>query len=135
VQRLVESEVFALAWANTPSEKQKEVEAWIYLGDVTLIEKWIEKARLIDLEVMSLRQLRSKASELGVPYYGRLTKIELIWGISNALESRNDSADHHDEGNNAAFGSKLGQDFGEVLQHPVHGIGGNEQYGTQATTR
>jgi len=90
VQRLLESEAFARSWTLSKEPVRSQVLSWLYLGSLTLLEKWINKCRLEDLETMSLRQLRDRAKGFNVPYYGRLTKIELIWEINHALETPND---------------------------------------------
>lgn len=116
VQRLLESGAFAAAWSMATEQTRKEIEAFIYLGDLTLLEKFVETNH--DLETMSLRQLREKASAVGVPYYARLGKSELLWEIANA-ESGPDSENHEHQNGNGTVGDSLGKDHEEEVRCPV----------------
>jgi len=108
VQRLIETEDFALAWSSATSVKRREIEGWIHLGSITLLELWLVKANRVDLETMSLRQLRARASKSSVPYYGRLSRSELIWEITNA--ERNALEFHQsDPGGNGTPCLQMGQ--------------------------
>lgn len=84
VQRLIETEDFAFAWSSATPLKQKELTGWIHLGNITLLELWLTRANRVDLEIMSMRQLRTRASRSSIPYYGKLSRSELIWEITNA---------------------------------------------------
>lgn len=118
VQRLIESEAFALVWGTSTDSERKEVDGWVYLGDMTRLELWLERGRTRDLEMMSLRQLRDKASSVGIPYYARLSKSELIWEINNA-ESGDHREDPGHENGNGAVGHQVGQNLPEEVQRQV----------------
>jgi len=119
VQRLLETELFAFAWNAANDAKRKEVDGWIYLGNISLIEKWVNESRKQDLEIMSLRQLRSRASAVGVQYYARLAKSELIWEITNAEESRADRQTPEDSERDDLLVIQVGQNLGEEVQRSV----------------
>jgi hypothetical protein len=88
VHRLVETEVFGRAWVHASPEKQREVKVWIHSGELTLLELWVEDLNGLDLETMSLRQLRKEAMRKGVHYYCRKSKFELVWELINASEQK-----------------------------------------------
>lgn len=56
-------------------------------GDVLFIEKWIDQTLTREIGELSIRKLRLLASELEIPYYSSLTRIELIQKI---LKVKND---------------------------------------------
>jgi hypothetical protein len=84
VQRLIENDTFAHLWIEATSEKREEITNQIRLGNITHLELWVKESNQLDLETMSLRQLRAEAVRLQIPYYCRKSKADLIWEILNA---------------------------------------------------
>lgn len=118
VQRLIESDAFGEAWDKSTPEKHKEVEGWIYLGSVLRLETWVIACQNKQPETMSLRQLRERASVVGIKYYGRLSKSQLIQEIHNAIEL-NEVVNPEDERRYATLGHEMGQDFREAVSCPI----------------
>lgn len=129
VQRLIESDLFEFVWGASTPQQKKEVDGWIYLGDLTRIEKWLIQGKAKDLEMMSLRQLRERASSVGIQYYARLSKSELIWEITNA-ESGHDSEDSGNQDRDGAIGLEMGQGLEEELRGQVRHTRIDERQGT-----
>lgn len=104
VQRLIESDTFTHLWAEATNEKKEEITTKIRSGNITCLELWVKKSNQLDLETMSLRQLRAEAVRLRIAYYCRKSKVDLIWEILNATEQKSvaEAIDPNQNGNGTA---------------------------------
>lgn len=89
LDRLVHSEAFEQAMKLDPDN------IWVQFalinGDSEYIEAWIDRILTKDIGEMSLRELRSLASKLGIPNYTACSKDILLIRINNARAAQKDS--------------------------------------------
>lgn len=96
--RLSETDLFAYAWQNSNDKKRSEIDGWLYLGDISNLESWLESNRILYFEEMTLRQLRNEAKLAGIQYYCRLSKTDLIRGLTDARQNRRTLEDERANG-------------------------------------
>lgn len=129
VQRLIESDTFTHLWIEATSEKREELTDQILLGNITHLELWVKESNQLDLETMSLRQLRAEAVRLQIPYYCRKSKSDLIWEILNANATNEKSASEETDRNqkrNGTVHSEVGESESQNLQQIVP-VGGDSE--------
>jgi hypothetical protein len=89
LDRLVQSDTFEQAIKLDPDN------VWVQFalinGDVDWIEAWIERVLTKDIGEMSLRELRTLASKLGIPNYTSCSKDILLIRINNARAAQKDA--------------------------------------------
>lgn len=86
LDRLVHSEAFEQALKKDPDN------IWVQFalinGNVEWIEAWIDKILAKELGEMSLRELRSEASKLGIANYTAFSKDLLLMKVNNARRAK-----------------------------------------------
>lgn len=79
--RLVESEDFKEAFLKAPESERVKAQNFIDKLDRESLARWV-KLQLIDVDQeRTVKQLRERASELGIAYYNLLSKTELMAAI------------------------------------------------------
>ncbi len=83
LDRLLESPKFETAFALDPMNTR--ILFAIQSGDIYAVEEWMKDVLIEELELgeMSLRALRAKAAQLGIPYPAKYTKDELIVRVAH----------------------------------------------------
>lgn len=77
---------FKAVYDNVSNEEKKKVLEDIAKQDLEKIKEWYGYHRHKQLETMTLSHLRDLSSILGIAYYGRKSKTQLIMEIERVYE-------------------------------------------------
>lgn len=80
LDRLVNSNRFAAAYKLVDQEDY-ELQMLLTNADVDALEAWIDERLVRELDDMSAREIRNRASKLGIPFYTTYNKSALILKI------------------------------------------------------
>lgn len=83
LDRLLESDKFETAFSLDPDNTR--IIFAVNSGDVYAVEEWMKNTLVqeLDLGDLSIRELRAKAAQLGIPYPAKYTKDALIVRIAH----------------------------------------------------
>ena len=87
---LLDHELFKKLYNDCSDDLRDEVNNYIYLRDRRGVKRWIDAQRSLNLDTMSLGELRNTAKHLGVTYWHRLSKPQLIARIVNKRKEAKD---------------------------------------------
>ncbi len=105
LDRLVESDRFTVACGLDPNNTR--ILFAINSGDVYAVEEWMKKVIVeeLDLGELSVRELRAKAAQLGIPYPAKYTKDELIVRVAHVQRGQTEAQRVPPDGGRGVHGS------------------------------
>jgi hypothetical protein len=77
IDRVIQSEDFRIMYERASKKHQERIEELIWELIPSKIEHWILSQRLLDIDKLTLRELRLIARKYGIRYYSIKTKGEL----------------------------------------------------------
>lgn len=94
LQRLVASAVFERLFNGASEVDQESLHGHIQRGNRDAVEAWIkdQQSKQEDASTLSMRDLRIKASQLGIVGYGWMPKASLLSAIHNKTKETNGTA-------------------------------------------
>lgn len=87
-ERLINSEMFMVAWTKATKEQRKEVFRYFKRIQPDSIREWANLIYSGEYESLTARELRRIASRLHIPNYSRMWKEELIKAIKTKKEGK-----------------------------------------------
>jgi hypothetical protein len=78
IARVVMLDVFTKAWNRSSEADQIAVMDMIRRLDKHAIDLWVEKQNKDDDEEKTVRELRITAKAMGIEYYNRMNRLELL---------------------------------------------------------
>lgn len=86
LHRLVRQDTFSVAWDKAGDTSRLDVIRFCDLGSIESVRHWIRHWEERDLESLSLRRLREKASRQNVPGYSRMSRSDLIASLTGEAD-------------------------------------------------
>lgn len=85
---VVESELFSECYLASDIQEKEKADTLIKEHDSDGLRRWIRDHPTMSLKAMSIRQLRAIARRIGLPYYSRLSSLDLAQAIEKYNRSK-----------------------------------------------
>lgn len=105
VERLVNAQSFELAWNAANTTQKEKVATLIETLDCSGIKQWV---RSLNQASLSIRELKERASQLGIPCYSRMDKQALLTAIYSKEDANGRSISNGDSGDSSSAPSSVG---------------------------
>jgi hypothetical protein len=86
IEVIIKQPAFETLYNSLDEMVRTEVEIMILLGNKKELKHWLDNCPYKEVSEFTIKRLKRLAKELGVAHYSRLSKLELLKGVKDAIE-------------------------------------------------